>query len=241
MNICKICNNEFQGNYCPNCGQPLKIERINGRYILSEIGNVLNFQKGILYTIKELLIRPGQSIRTFISEDRNRLVKPIMFILITSLLYTLIVGLFRFEDGFIDGASDALEETESVTVIILKWVQAHYGYANIIMAVFIGFWLKVFFKKNPYNFFEILILLCFVMGVGMLVYSIFGIVKGLTNSNVMEVGAMLAFIYTIYAIGQFFSAKKVASYFKALISYMLGMITFTFVAIGTGLLIDWIK
>ena len=79
------------------------------------------------------------------------------------------------------------------------------------------------------------------MGVGMLTYSVFGIASGLTNSNFMEPGAVLAFIYTIYAIAQFFSSKKVSTYFKALVSYILGMITFTIVAFGIGFLIDWIN
>ena len=241
MNICKKCKSEFHGNYCSSCGHPQKIARINGRYILSEIGSVLNFQKGIFFTIKELLVRPGQNIKAFITDDRDRLVKPIMFILITSLIYTLVNSFFHLEDGFIDGTSHALEGTKSVTLKILKWVQEHYGYANIIMALFIGLWLKVFFKKNHYNIFEILILLCFVMGIGMLIYSIFGIIKGLTQCNVTEFGAIMAFIYTVYAIGQFFDQRKIGSYFKGLISYLFGMITFTFVAMAIGIVIDSIK
>ena len=137
MNTCKKCNFEFQSNYCPNCGHPHKLERINSRYIVSEIASVLNFQKGILYTIKELLIRPGYYIRVFISEDRNRLVKPITFILITSLIYTIIVRIFHFEDGVIDGARDAFDNADSATLAIIKWVQENFGYANIIMAIFI--------------------------------------------------------------------------------------------------------
>ena len=60
---CKNCNTEINKNYCPNCGQPTKLKRIDGHYILSEIGSVLNFDKGILFTIRELLLRPGQSVR----------------------------------------------------------------------------------------------------------------------------------------------------------------------------------
>jgi hypothetical protein len=241
MNTCKKCNSEFQSNYCPNCGHPKRLDRISGRYILSEIASVLNFQKGILYTIKELLIRPGENIRIFISEDRNRLVKPIMFILITSLIYTLFVRIFHFEDGFIDGFSDSVNNTESVTIAIFKWVQGNYGYSNILMAMFIGLWLKVFFRKYPFNFFEILILLCFIMGIGMLIYSVFGIIQGFTRINLMQVGAIIGFIYTAYAIGQFFDKRKIANYVKALISYFLGMITFTFVLLGMGILIDLSK
>lgn len=241
MNNCKKCNCEFQSNYCPNCGHPSKVERINGRYLLSEITSVLNFQKGIFYTIKELLIRPGGNIRVFIYEDRNRLVKPIMFILITSLIYTILVGIFHFEDGFIDGYRDSVDNTESATLAIFKWVQGNYGYANIIMAIFIALWLKIFFRKYPFNFFEILILLCFIMGIGMLIYSVFGVIQGLTHTNLMQFGVLVGFIYTAYAVGQFFDKTKIASYVKAIVSYLLGMITFTLVSIGIGVLIDFNK
>ncbi|HCT30323.1 MAG TPA: hypothetical protein DIW31_06240 [Bacteroidales bacterium] len=237
MNICKKCHNEFDGNYCPNCGHPQKLERINGRYIFSEIADVLNFQKGILYTIKELLIRPEQNIRAFISEDRNRLVKPIMFILITSLIYTIFVGIFHFEDGYVNYT----DIKESTTFEIFKWVQENYGYANIIMSIFIGLWLKVFFRKYPFNFFEIIILLCFVMGIGMLIYSAFGVVRGLTHVNLMKVGAIIGLVYTTYAVGQFFEKRKLLSYVKAFFAYILGFLTFTLAAIGTGFFIDLIK
>lgn len=237
MYICKKCDNEFEGNYCPNCGHPQKLDRINGRYILSEIGSVLNFQKGILYTIKELLIRPGHNIRGFISEDRNRLVKPIMFILITSLTYTIFVMIFHFEDGYINYSIDR----ESTTLDIFKWVQGNYGYSNIIMSIFIGLWLKILFRKYPFNFFEIIILLCFVMGIGMLIYSVFGAIQGLTQINVMQLGAIIGFVYSTYAIGQFFEKRKILSYVKAFLAYILGMLTFTFIAIGAGILIDLIK
>lgn len=237
MNVCKKCDSEFESNYCPNCGHPQVIERINGRYILSEIASVLNFQKGILYTIKELLIRPGQSIRTFISEDRNRLVKPIMFILITSLIYTILLSIFHFEDGYLSYSGDK----ESTTLKIFKWVQGNYGYSNIVMSIFIGLWLKILFRKYPFNFFEIIILLCFVMGVGMLIYSAFGIVQGLTHINLMQFGAIIGFVYTTYAVGQFFDKRKLLSYLKAFFAYILGMLTFTFIAVGAGILIDLIK
>lgn len=237
MNICIKCDNKFEGNYCPNCGHPKKIERINGRYIFAEIASVLNFQKGILFTIKELLIRPGQNIRTFISEDRNRLVKPIMFILISSLIYTVFVEIFHFEDGYISYS----DNKESTTLKIFKWVQGNYGYANIIMSIFIGLWLKILFRKYPFNFFEIIILLCFVMGVGMIIYSAFGIVQGLTHINLMQFGAIIGLVYTTYAVGQFFEKRKLLSYVKAFFAYLLGMLTFTFIAIGTGILIDLLK
>lgn len=239
MSICENCHHEVNGNFCPNCGHPQKLERINGRYILSEIGNVLNLQKGIFYTIKELLIRPGQNIRQFISQDRNRLVKPILFILICSLTYTISVRLFHFEDGYIKYNFD--DSSASTIGSIFQWISQNYGYSNILMAVFIALWLKMFFRKYNYNIYEILILLCFIMGMEMLIFSLLGILESLTQLRILDFSVNIVFIYAFWAIGQFFDGKKIKNYFKAFISYFLGMITSIIVVVCLALLIELIK
>ena len=177
---CKNCNSEVNSNYCPNCGQPKQLKRIDGHYIIHEIEHVLHFERGILYTIRELTINPGQNIRKYLSENRTRLVKPIIFIIITSLIYTILNHLFHIEDSYVKYEDSNGKGLSSVGIFV-KWVEEHYGYANIMMGVFIALWLKLFFKKNDFNFYEILIMLCFVMGMGMLIFSIFVIIKGISH------------------------------------------------------------
>jgi hypothetical protein len=234
MIICKKCKSEINGNFCSSCGQPTRVKRINGQYILQEIGCVFNLQKGILVTIKELLLRPGQCVREFISEDRNRLVKPIVFVIICSLIYTIATRLFHFQDGYIYSSDDK----ETTQTLIFSWIQSNYGYANILIAIFISMWIKIFFKKYKYNLFEILILLCFVMGMMMLIFSVFGIVEGLTKLNLMKYSGMIGFGYCIWAIGQFFDKTKKINYLKAFFSYFLGWITFVLLILGLAYLID---
>lgn len=234
---CNNCNSDVEQNYCPNCGTPAELKRINGQYILKEIGSVLNFDKGILYTIRELLLRPGKNIQSFILEDRARLVKPIIFIIITSLIYSLAQHFFHFEDGYVNaGGFD-----ESATTKIFGWIQSNYGYANILMAIFIAGWIKIFFKKYEYNFFEILILLCFVMGVGMLIYTVFGIIESVIKIRVLHIGGIIGLLYASWAIGQFFDKNKKVNYLKGFLSYLLGMITFFLGAIILGMGIDFVQ
>jgi hypothetical protein len=231
---CKDCNTEVNLNYCPNCGQPVYLKRIDGHYITHEIEHILHFEKGIFYTIRELLLQPGDSVRHFLSENRSRLVKPIIFIVVTSLIYTLINHFFHIEDGYVK-----LDEAQkSTTGIIFKWIQDHYGYSNMIMGAFIAFWTKVFFNKYNYNFFETLILLCFVMGMGMLFFSVFAIFQGLTHIDLMPVAGVLGIAYLTWAIGQFFDKKKAISYVKGFASYILGMISFMLIVILLGTSID---
>ena len=66
--LCKNCEHTFEGNFCSNCGEPINLKRIDGHYIYHEIEHILHFDKGIFYTIRELLIRPGENIRSFVSE-----------------------------------------------------------------------------------------------------------------------------------------------------------------------------
>lgn len=232
--ICKNCKAEVDRNYCPNCGQKADLKRINGRYIVNEITSVLYFDRGILYTIRELLLRPGSTIRNFIKEDRNRLVKPVIFIIICSLIYSLLRQFLQFEDGYIYYN----DSEKSTAMFIFGWISDNYGYGNLIMGIFIAFWTKVLFKKFAYNFFEILILLCFVMGIGMLILAFFGTIEGLTKLAVLQFGAILFVIYATWAIAQFFNKKKFSSYLKAFLAYFLGMITFTLAIILLGFLID---
>lgn len=233
---CKNCNSEIHSLYCPTCGQPAKLERISGPYIRREIEHVLEIERGIFYTIKVLAVHPGQTIRTYLTENRSRLVKPIIFIIITSLIYTLLDHYYQIEDGYVEYGI----EKESATGVIFKWVQDHYGYANIIMGVFISLWVKLLFRKYDYNFFEILILLCFVMGMGMLIFSMFVILQGLTHVDLMTMGGIVGIGYAVWAIGQFFDRNRKMSYVKALIAYMMGMVTFWLTAFLIGTVIDLI-
>ncbi|PCJ96566.1 MAG: hypothetical protein COA50_07250 [Flavobacteriaceae bacterium] len=237
LNYCRKCERELNNNYCSNCGSPKELKRIDKQYIITEIGDVVNFDKGIFYTIKELLIRPGDTVRAFILDDRNRLVKPIVFIIICSLIYTLFQQVLNFDDGYIKYSFGK----DSAANSIFSWISENYGYANILIAVFIALWLKIFFRKDGYNYFEILILLCFVMGIGMLLFSFFGIIESLTGLKILDKGALLGILYISWAIGQFFNRNKYLNYLKAFFAYFLGVLTFTFSILLIGFLIDFFK
>jgi len=235
MNNCTNCNTELNGNFCSNCGQSAKLERIDGHFIKHEIKQVIQFEKGVFYTIKELLVRPGQNIREYISENRNRLVKPIVFIIFSSLIYTLIEHYLQIRDVYV-GYEGPEENTTST---IFKWIQGNYGYANIIMGFFITVWTRLLFRKHHYNFYEILTLLCYVMGMVMLIFSLFAAIEGLTKIGFMQYASFVGVVYTSWAIGHFFE-KKITNYLKAFTAYMLGTSTFAFTVFLLGTLIDLI-
>ncbi|WP_233789085.1 DUF3667 domain-containing protein [Sphingobacterium sp. HMA12] len=233
---CKNCGTDIISNFCPNCGQPAALKRIDARYIAHEIEHVLHFERGILYTIRELITTPGKNVRKYISENRSRLVKPIIFIIVTSLIYSIVSHYFHVEDKYIS----YYESRHSTTGAMYLWIQSHYGYANIIIGLFIAFWAKLFFKKYGFNLFEIIILLCFTLGMSMLIYSVFAIIEGITHFNIMVQSSIAGLLYCVWSMAQFFDPYKIASYLKALAAYILGLITLTIVVFIIGSSIDLI-
>lgn len=234
--ICSRCGSEMKGKFCSNCGQAKTVKRIDGTYILSEIASVLNFNKGILFTLRELLLRPGPSIQKFILEDRNRLVKPILFIIVCSLVYTILQQVLNFEDGYVNYSFD----TDTTSSFMFTWISNNYGYTNILISLFIALWIKVFFRKQVYNYFEILVVLCFVMGTGMLIFSFWGIVDSLINFKIIDKGFFIGVVYISWGIGQFFNGNTIGNSFKGFLSYMLGFLSFALTIQVIGSFIDWL-
>ncbi len=232
---CKNCSAELISSFCPDCGYPAQVQRIGSRYLIHEVGHLLHYERGLCYTIRALLARPGATIRNYLSEDRRRVVKPIVFIIISSLVYTLANGFFKIEEGYVQ-----FQQTDSTSTVVLlfSWVQQHYGYANILMAVFIAFWLKLFFRKHPFNLFEILVMLCYIIGMGMLVLASFALIQGLVRIDIMAYAGMAATGYWTWAIGNFYNPKKWLSYVKSLSAYLLGVITFFVILILIGKGVD---
>lgn len=234
---CQSCHQPVNSNYCGNCGTPVHLKRVDSHYVLHEIQHLLHLEKGILYTIKQLLIHPGKSIREFITSNRGRLVKPVLFIILSSLTYTSLYHLLHIQE---QAHSATTAKLPGGVILVFEWIEHHYGYANLFMGIFIALWLKLFFRKQPYNLFELLILLCFVMGMGMLLLSVFLLVQKAIHTDVTNIASIISIIYCTWAIGQFLNKSKAAGYLKALVAYLLGYASFYVVASLLGFLIQHI-
>ena len=139
MAFCENCNTEITQNYCPNCGSSTSLQRIDRKYIWSEISSVLNLDKGIFYTIKELCIRPGKTVREFLIYDRKRLVKPIIFVIFSSLFFIINQKIFKFKTGTTPNNINSIGVQKA-----FEWVDENFGIINIALGFLIGFWIRLF-------------------------------------------------------------------------------------------------
>jgi Protein of unknown function (DUF3667) len=236
---CKNCNTPITEKYCPNCGQAVQLKRIDKHYISHEFLHLLHFEKGFFYTIRELITRPGDSINEFIHDNRSKHMKPLAFVILTSLLFTIIAHFFHADNIYNSKAK--VELANSYISTIFEWTESHYGYANLISGFFYALCVKLFFRKKQYNIFEITVLLCFVIGQSMLLLSIATFFKPiLQDGGYKIVLGIISFAYPTWAIGQFFDKRNIWSYAKAFLAFCVAYVFFVIAIIAIGLSLDTI-
>ena len=224
MKTCKNCNEPIEGNYCPNCGRVAELKRIDIHYVINEIASVFYAEKGWLYTLINLTIRPGDTIRKYITEDRVRLIKPVMFVIVTSLIYTIVSNFFHIDaEEFQQQISGETETMKQFPIIeqVTNWMIDNSGYLNLISGFLTAFFMKLFFRKSGYNLCEIFVLCCYLAGIGTLISSVFFIIQGLTNYPLILIATTITAIYHIWGAAQFFDKKKINSYIKTFLSYFI--------------------
>lgn len=71
---CLNCNEPVSKKFCPNCGQKTDTHRITFKHFIFHdiLHGVWHMEKGILFTLKESLVRPGKAALDYISGKRIR-------------------------------------------------------------------------------------------------------------------------------------------------------------------------
>ena len=98
-NLCLNCNESITKKFCPNCGQKTDTHRITLKHFIFHdlLHGVWHFEKGILFTLKESIIRPGQASLDYIQGKR---IKYYNVFYLSLLLIGFIILLNHLYDNF---------------------------------------------------------------------------------------------------------------------------------------------
>ncbi len=94
FHTCKNCEFNFEGNYCPSCGQSVVEVQKPVRHFLKDIlDSLLVFDIRILQSLPTLLLKPGKISAEFVAGKRKKYVPPFRFYLIASIVFFFLIGL----------------------------------------------------------------------------------------------------------------------------------------------------
>jgi len=94
LHRCRTCGEEYQGNFCPRCGQSFKIGRYSFKNALMLFFDVWGMgNRGMFHTLCDLILRPGYMIRDYISGMQMAYYPPFkLLFLLTALLLVVESG-----------------------------------------------------------------------------------------------------------------------------------------------------
>lgn len=91
---CLNCGTDFEGNFCPECGQSADTGRFTLRFIFGNLlAAILGRDGGVAYTLKNLFSRPGKMIVEILDGKRRKYVSPFPMLFLALTVYILIFTL----------------------------------------------------------------------------------------------------------------------------------------------------
>lgn len=97
---CLNCGTEFEGKFCPKCGQNAETGRFTLKFIFGNLlAAVLGRDGGIAYTLKNLFSRPGKMIVEILDGKRRKYVSPFPMLFLALTVYILIFSLTGSKGG----------------------------------------------------------------------------------------------------------------------------------------------
>ncbi|MDR1055043.1 MAG: DUF3667 domain-containing protein [Prevotellaceae bacterium] len=182
--ICKNCSKPVKNNFCDVCGQASNTKRINSVYLLSQIQSVFNIDRGFFFTIKELLVRPGETIRNYVEGKRIRYFKPFSFTFLAATIYALLVLIFGdkivnlVNDGIADSMVDYTDgemhdfDPEAYKQTVqqsMEVVYSYYGAFTLLTVPLYSLATFFLFKKEGYNYAEHMVINAYIVGLQIII------------------------------------------------------------------------
>ena len=157
--------------FCPACGQPTPAHRIDWHFLGHELEHsVLHMDRGILYSLKEVMLRPGQLMRAYLEGRRANQVRPLLLIMITAAAVVLLSKYLAGGDvlGGLTAAPAAgaagLPATLAATSrLIGDWMNAYFAVCTLLLLPFEALAFRLAFHRvEALNYPEWLVITAFL-------------------------------------------------------------------------------
>ncbi len=229
---CKNCSEEASGHYCSNCGQKTTVARLTLASLASQLSEgVFQINRGFFFTLKELFVRPGHSIRAFLGGKRKNHFKPIAYAFLISTVYFFLTRALGTETILNDAISGFAEGgNHKSDLSALTWFADRYSYTILLFLPVYALASFLAFKGTGYNFVEHVVLNAYIIGQQTLIYILYAITSYLTGDTELLALAIvvMSITYQLFVFWQFFSKQgAILILLRSLATYILYLLFLT--------------
>lgn len=222
--VCAACGTEYQGNYCPRCGQSASVGRFSFKKAMQHFLNVWGMgNRSMFRSLRDLVLRPGYMIRDYLSGMQSAYFPPFkMFFVFVAISLLVEHGLSfdvkekrerTFEPQTEVVQQNQQEKNEHLLLSIVDRFTTKMDSLReknpaifSLLALMLFSWPLFFFlRKTPkipdLRFSEFIVVLVYTSNT----YSVFSIAGDLLDSDILR---LIAVIMVFVALHQFSGYKK---------------------------------
>ncbi len=237
---CNNCSNEFDGNFCPNCGQRPN----NGRIVLKDsireiLEHYFDFDTPLLKTITGLITRPGELLREYIFGKRKSYSHPFRYFILVLAVYLILLELLNFNSIEVFSNAIGAQELPNPDTVATKasnYLRDHINTFLLVYAFTLALFARLFYRKSGFYFVEYLSVSFFIVA-EYIFFSIFIVLLTLISPKFFLLNYLTALIFPVYVFVRFHEGNILVRTLKAILVSVFGWITYAFLGFTISLLI----
>lgn len=139
-------------------------QRISARSVLHETLETFNLNRGMLFTIRQLLLVPEKVIWGYLNAERYRYSNPVRFIVLLTSIFIFLLFQIQSPDLLMDVDQASTKAEREVVNIYQSYFVPYMQVWTLLSLFFYAKFSKTFFKKLEFNYMEHLTLTAYLQG-----------------------------------------------------------------------------
>lgn len=236
--------------FCPACGQPTPMHRIDWHFLAHEFEHsVLHMDRGILYSLKELMLRPGHLMRDYLEGRRANQVKPFLLVMITAAVVLFLAKIllggdligssmqadFDAAGGGNTGEDFAPALAFAIVEAVKAWINTHFVAFTLLLlpAEAAAFWLA--FKGRGLNYPEWLVVSAYLTAQAF-VFMMAAVLVQRWLPDAQMWSSLLAAMYVVFSLTQLFPRhRRWTSALRVLFGLVMYLLVQSAVTVGIAI------
>lgn len=148
---CVNCGHEYQGNFCPACGQKATAGRITWSTVRNGVMDVWGLgSRSLLRSLWNLIVRPGRFINDYINGKWQVSFPPVKMLVIVA-IFLYFIGRLFYPELWDDMFEETTGGNANMLEVSISWVLSHpeWAFLSVLSLLVIPTWLV--FRHAPRN------------------------------------------------------------------------------------------
>lgn len=226
---CRNCHRKLHGDYCSHCGQPAKTLDIGPAVVATLLRKAfISFNSGYFYTIKNLLLRPGETLRGYVEGKRINHMNPFSFVLLTAGFYAFLFSHFNIVTF--------TENAGTVDAHLLNtWYSSHIASIQLFLIPVFAAVSRFVFRKQRFTIYELGIINTFLAGqrlvLSILTFPLLYLFNGTDHLNIVTGStAVIGLLFFIWTYIHLYSEEdRFKVILQSLLTYVILIIFLSFI------------